>query len=855
MATLDDAIGQMRAAGLPDLPDGHPIMDGKIHRFGKLKKCWYVMHELVLKSGKRAVAGAFGAWQGQNNGSIQIETDWKGVSAEERADMERRQKEMQKHADEKKANQAKLAANRATLQWSSASKEGHSPYAERKQVTTPGLRFMDDGTLLVPAMVMVDGVATLVGLQKIAPDGEKRFNTGMAKIGAFMPTGKVAADDRIMFLAEGYATGRTVRMATGDTLAGRISFDAGNLLSVARATRADYPDVHILLCADDDFQIEPRLRRDLREMCGIELECDVPIDGKEHPVIVKAVEYRITATYKFDACEQRYIEAKVSAPTWSRVLKYENTGLAKAFAAAADIGNASVVWPRFENRGEMPLTDFNDLHCIEGLEACKAQLSAAILSALTPESVKERIAEKERADAEKTEPSNVVPIKSRKKKEKKIASGAAAAGSDTAPAGPPDGEAENSILRWQARLSRNDNGAIMPTLNNVYQILLNDPDWADVIAYEEFSGHVVKLKEPPYENGKAGEWEDMDDLRTTLWLQQRYGFHPQKLVVMEAVLLAADQRSEHVVRTYLNSLKWDGIDRLSHWLIDMLGVEDKDFVRRVSRKWMIGAVARIYKPGAKLDNVLILEGTQGRGKSTALKVLGGDWFTDAPLRFGDKDSYVIMRGMWIIELAELDSFNKAESEAAKQFFGQYQDRYRNFYGKRASNVPRQQVFGGTTNKNVYLKDETGNRRYWPVYCTEINLDGLRAIRDQLWAEAVVAFHDNEPWWETPDDVDLFKAEVEERFVNDAYTDLIAKDLAGRNSINMEQILGDILKLDVSKWTMPEQQRCGRSMSKLGWERKRVSKTVNPARPWHYVRPGTTGSDAEVKETKANDGPL
>jgi predicted P-loop ATPase len=193
-----------------------------------------------------------------------------------------------------------------------------------------------------------------------------------------------------------------------------------------------------------------------------------------------------------------------------------------------------------------------------------------------------------------------------------------------------------------------------------------------------------------------------------------------------------------------------------------------------------------------------------------------------------------MRGKWFIELAELDSFNKAESEAAKQFFGQYIDRFRNFYGKRASDVPRQQVFTGTTNKiNGYLKDETGNRRYWPVAVFEIMLDLLREIRDQLWAEAVEAFKAGEAFWETPADVDIFREAQDARFIEDSYTELIANGLLGKSVTSVTDVLQDILKLDVAKWTMPEQQRVGRSMTRLGWIRKRDS---GGKRDWKYHRP-------------------
>jgi predicted P-loop ATPase/phage/plasmid primase-like uncharacterized protein len=825
----------MRAAGLPALPDGHPRTDGRIWRFGPGKKSWYVLHEIRRANGSWSVHGAYGTWQGTNNYSTKIEADWTEISDHERAELERRQREQDARERERQQERAKCAANRARQQWMEASSVGDSLYALRKQITTPGLRFLADGTLLVPMLKHVGDGLDLVGLQKIAEDGSKTFNKGMAKAGAFCPIGKAGPDEKVLFIAEGYATARSVRMALKDTVAGFVAFDAGNLLPVLQGVRARHPDAHILICADDDFAFEPRVSRDLSQQYGID---GVVIDGQQRMHPGKDGEYQVTASWCQGIGELGFIEVRVAGDGFTRTLRYENTGLVKAHEAAQAIGNASVVVPEFADRDDNKWTDWNDLHCVEGLEVCAQQLEAAVLSALTPPLVKAAQAEKELAR------SAAVPAANTAAAEK-------VARSET---GPMEAEHENSELTWEARLVRNDKGQILPVLSNVVDVLLNSPDWEGVIVYDEFSGQVVKAKAPPFPRGEIGEWTDKDDLRATLWIQRKYSFHPREDVVMKGVLLAADAQSRHVVRDYLDPLVWDGKERLSMWMIDYLGAEDIEYVRRVSRKFMIGAVARIYKPGCKMDNVLILEGTQGLKKSTALKTLAGEWFTDAPLRFENKDTYSIMRGKWIIELAELDSFNKADSEAAKQFFGQYVDRYRDFYGKRASDVPRQQVFAGSTNKYVYLKDETGNRRYWPVRAIEIYLEALAAARDQLWAEAVVAFRAGEPYWETPDDVPLFREQQEARFVSDAYTEVIAVGLIGKTQTSVTDVLQNILKLDTSKWTMPEQQRVGRSLGQLGWIRKK-GPSKGGDRPWIYVRGDGGAGSSSGQEEETDDAPI
>jgi putative DNA primase/helicase len=397
---------------------------------------------------------------------------------------------------------------------------------------------------------------------------------------------------------------------------------------------------------------------------------------------------------------------------------------------------------------------------------------------------------------------------------------------------------------WVARLARNDKLALLPVVDNVVAILLNDERWAGVIGFDEFAGRVMKLKPPPFERAEAGEWMDIDDARLELWLAATYQIRRLGSdVIMKAVLLAADANRYHEVRDYLEGLKWDGRDRLCGLLWAYMGAEQSDYAEAVAMKWMVGAVARAYRPGCKMDNVLILEGEQGAGKSSALKVLFSPWFTDAAFEIGSTDGYQIIRGMWCVELAELDGFNRAEASRSKAFFTRTEDRYRNPYGRKPVNVPRQGVFAGSVNHATYLKDDTGNRRYWPVSIGTIGLDELQADRDQLWAEAVARYKDGAEWWVRASERAIYEGEQDARYIGDAYETRIrdyleTPDAAGMrpDRVTVADVLLHGLRLETSKWSLAEQQRVGRIMSRVGWPRKRSGQRKD--REWVYVRPGS-----------------
>lgn len=320
MATLDDAVAQMTANGMPPFPgDGFPrVNSGKIIRYGPKGKAWYRLFEQQSRGGKLFISGAYGMWGRIDK--TKVETDWSGVDDIERARMQRQLKEAEEREQAKRLDRAEKASRRAKEQYMAAKHKGTTPYLERKGVEPErDLRITDDGTLLVPMLRYdYEPKPELKGLQKIAPDGSKRFNAGMAKEGAAFLLGAKPKKGEAILVCEGLATGLSIRVGTGRSRPVFVAFDAYNLLPVAKVLRALYPDSPLVFCADDDYQT----------------------DG--------------------------------------------NPGKKKADQAAELAGNATVISPAFTKRTDQPWTDFNDLHKQEGLEALEKSLTSGLSAAATP---------------------------------------------------------------------------------------------------------------------------------------------------------------------------------------------------------------------------------------------------------------------------------------------------------------------------------------------------------------------------------------------------------------------------------------------------------------------------------------
>lgn len=393
---------------------------------------------------------------------------------------------------------------------------------------------------------------------------------------------------------------------------------------------------------------------------------------------------------------------------------------------------------------------------------------------------------------------------------------------------------------WQDRFQRNDNGDIRADIANAKLVLDNDPRWDGVLGYCRFSYRIMKRRDPPFANGVEGEWTDTDTDRLRIWLSEKYGFTPKNADALGAVVVCAEGSPFHPVREYLSSIMWDEKPRVKQWLTNYLGAEASDYHSLVGQMWLIGAIARVMQPPVKVDNVIIFEGLQGLGKSTTLSILAGEWFTDTPLEIGAKDGFQQMQGVWVIELAELDSFNKAESTRAKQFFGASVDKYRPSYGRMVQAFARQCVFAGSTNQEAYFKDASGNRRYWPVKCTAVHKNDLQRDRDQLWAEAFEMYQQGVKWWPPNEYKHLFEAEQDDRFEEDVWQEPIETFLRNttKERVTAYDIMSDALGMLAGNMKPPEQKRIGQILMRLGWQKRRAR--VNGGRGTAYDRPADWG---------------
>ncbi len=356
---------------------------------------------------------------------------------------------------------------------------------------------------------------------------------------------------------------------------------------------------------------------------------------------------------------------------------------------------------------------------------------------------------------------------------------------------------------------------------NIALILSRDPILVGKIRFNVLSKQIEVT---------AGEFAGMSAntlaIKVMNYLDKKWQLNAPKSHVEDQLLLLAWENQYNPIADYLGSLKWDGISRIDTWLIDYCGAENTEFNRRVGAMWLISGCARGAKPGSKVDTVLVLEGRQGRKKSTILSVLAGPWFSDTPLVIGNKDSMQMTSYRWIIELAELASLRASETEAAKAFFAAKVDNYRPPYGKAPEEFPRFAIFGGSTNEDEgYLVDRE-NRRYWPVLIDRCDATGLRLVRDQLWAEA---FHrylsaevnpdyahpecPGERWWfETEAEQDMAAVVVGKRRPENLWAGLIKEwskrtgivGVQGRRQWTLAEIAKGALDIEIEK--MPGKQR-------------------------------------------------
>ena len=305
---------------------------------------------------------------------------------------------------------------------------------------------------------------------------------------------------------------------------------------------------------------------------------------------------------------------------------------------------------------------------------------------------------------------------------------------------------------WMAKLDIDRKGNYHPTIKNIVLVLEHDPAFRGNICFDEFESSAIFRKNLPWRKvtQETRYMTNRDADLIEYHLETVYDIKATKLE--KAISVICEKYSFHPVKNYLNRQVWDGVPRVDQLLIDYMGCEDCEYTRMVTRKTLVGAVARIFKPGIKFDNVLTAVGPEGRGKSTLFDILGGEWFTDtfSLHMLQSKDAYELLRGVWIVEIPELAGMAKAESERVKGFVAARKDRYRVSYGRRAENFYRGCIFVASTNIDDFLVSQSGNRRFWPVLIEvtkpvmNVFKDLTQQVRGQIWAEAMEMFRQGEP---------------------------------------------------------------------------------------------------------------
>jgi hypothetical protein len=307
------------------------------------------------------------------------------------------------------------------------------------------------------------------------------------------------------------------------------------------------------------------------------------------------------------------------------------------------------------------------------------------------------------------------------------------------------------------------------------------------------------------------------------WIMEQFGFEPKREDVSDVMFALATKNTFNPVVEYLDGLAWDGVPRVDRLFPAYFGSPDGEYERSVGRKLMLAAVRRMRRAGTKFDTVPIIEGRQGSGKTSALRILGGPWHSDAELgRVEGKDAAAALHGVWIMELGELTAMNKAEVDHLKAFVTRTEDRYRPPYGRTVKTYPRRCVFVGTTNSAAYLRDHTGNRRYLPVATGTIDLDALKRDRDQLWAEA--------SWLEAKGETLTLPAHLwsdaaekqGDRMIDDPWLDRLrayAEFRPDKTRFLSEELLEQALEVHCSRRNQNDAKRVSMLMAKLGWRHK------------------------------------
>lgn len=367
-------------------------------------------------------------------------------------------------------------------------------------------------------------------------------------------------------------------------------------------------------------------------------------------------------------------------------------------------------------------------------------------------------------------------------------------------------------------------GQPIVNVHSVSLLMAALPEFKGMFWYDEFHQKYYTTMPMPRSTGfvmrDVREFSQVDNLYLLKFFQSNIGL--SKLsddMLYKAVIMYSQMNTRNEVKEWFDSLKWDGIERLSHFFPECYGAQENEYTMAAGRNFWTGMVARVYRPGCQLDTMVVLEGGQGIYKSQSLKAIGGKWYTEISTAVDRQDFYQVLHGNILLEIAELNAFSKADVTKIKQVISCQTDRYRAPYARGPENHPRQSVFVGTTNESHWLRDHTGGRRFWPIRCKNIALQKIKDDREQLFAEAVVRYKAGEDWYKMPKD--LTSDEQEQRREVDEWQDRIEDYVCrpGNPGYCMVlEIAENALKFDAKNVDSRVQRRIATVLSVIGWEK-------------------------------------
>lgn len=351
-----------------------------------------------------------------------------------------------------------------------------------------------------------------------------------------------------------------------------------------------------------------------------------------------------------------------------------------------------------------------------------------------------------------------------------------------------EADAPDASDAWKADLELTEKGGVRSTIGNIRLILEHDPALKGCIAWDEMDMLQAVRRDLPWREAsdrRGRAWQNSDDANLRLYMEKTYGI-TGKDKIADGVETTARAHAFHPIREYIRAAQWDGTPRVDELLIRYLGAQDNAYTRAVTRKTLVAAVARVFRPGVKFDYMLVIRGRQGIGKSSLIGRLAGEWFSDSFTTLQGKSAFEQARCAWIIEVGELAGLKKAEAESIKLFISKREDQYRPAYGRQVEIFPRQCIFIGTTNETEFLRDTTGNRRFWVVDTpnSDARADFRGELTDevvrQIWAEAYRYYLEGEPLYLSG------QAEAESTRVQEAFAE--TDDRAGLVAEYLERLL-------------------------------------------------------------------